>query len=111
MFFQLKTIFTVFNIHFHLLVTSFNPKTTMKNAAWDNEYTSCDRWAEFAKNDLHLLEQFGRHATQLESPRKKKAKPPSKGVANPASTTMAVLRPQLTAALNGLVRESSFWST
>lgn len=106
---QLKTIFTIFNIHFHLLVTSFNPKTTMKKAGWDAEHTSCDRWAELTKKELHLLEHFSRHATQVDPPplKKKRVKAPSTGASLAAApaTTMAVLRPQLTAALNGLIRK------
>lgn len=91
------------------MVTSFNPKTTMKKAAWDHEQTSCNRWAEHARKELHLLELFSRHATQVEpAPLKKKrakVKQNSPEFDSPAPTTMAVLRPRLTAALNGLIRQ------
>lgn len=83
----------------------------MKKAAWDHEYTSCERWSRFAKGEYHLLESFARHATQVDPPppnKKPTTKQPQAPTGADALTpnTMAVLRPRLTAALNGLVRES-----
>lgn len=81
----------------------------MKKASWDKEYTSCNRWAEHAQKEHHLLETFARHATQVDTPpvKKRRTQPcPTPSLGSAASTTMAVLRPQLTAALNGLIRKS-----
>lgn len=80
----------------------------MKNASWDDEHTSCNRWAEHARKEYHLLENFARNATQVEPPpsKKKRTNPKGSSLANPAQPTMAVLRPQLTAELNALIRKS-----
>lgn len=108
---QLKTINTIFGIEFHLLVSSFNPDTTQKKALWADEYTSCDRWAEHGFNNLHLLEDFSRYAHAVQpAPHKitRRKKPQTNPTldSGPKLAPLAVLRPQLTAALNGLVRKS-----
>lgn len=109
---QLETVSSIFKFDFHLLLTSFNPKTTKKKAAWADEFTSCDRWAEHAYHELHLLEDFSRYANAAHlaaAPTGKRrkisqAKKPQAPKEDP-SLPLSVLRSQLTTALNRLVRK------
>lgn len=111
---KLETVFSIFHIHFHLLVATFNPKTTMKNALWMNEYTSCKAWGDHAKSELHLLEAFARHATSVPAS-VKSSKIQSKPTSNLNDTgrskpTQQEDRKLLNDLLNGLVRKHPCYS-
>lgn len=99
---QLHLIHGHFDIEFHLLVSSFHPKTKLAKALWMEEYTSCNRWAELVRTEHHLLENFAKEATQC--PRDVFKKPSRKPRAIPIKTKeQARLRQQLTLQLNQLV--------
>lgn len=111
---KLETVFSIFHIHFHLLVALYNPKTTMKNALWMHKYTSCKAWGDHAKSHMHLLESFARHSTSVPSsvkaPQTIKAKPSSSGDADQdtddgSKATQKEQRKLLTTLLKGLVRK------
>lgn len=101
----------LFGIEFHLMVASFRPKTTSKNALWKHEYCSCLRWAEHAKKEHHLLEAFAHHSTQAPLPTntEKKSRPTkttgAEGSSNDQMNSQQARRNLLTSLLNGLVRE------
>lgn len=97
---QLKTIYNTFNIHFHLLVSSFNPKTKDISALWEQEHTSCESWAEHARSEFHLLQVFSNaaHRAPLSTTANtsKLSKPP---------TSQQLLRKQFHQLLNQLIRK------
>ncbi|EGF97733.1 uncharacterized protein MELLADRAFT_69799 [Melampsora larici-populina 98AG31] len=66
---QLQSIYKRFGIHSHLLVASWNPKTKLDDPMWNPEYTTCPRWAKYAKKNHHLARDFAIRSTaaQIES--------------------------------------------
>ncbi|EGF98619.1 uncharacterized protein MELLADRAFT_113400 [Melampsora larici-populina 98AG31] len=62
---QLHALHAQFQIEFHLLVSSFTPKTKLAKALWMEEYTSCDRWAQLVKSEHHLLENFAKRVHSI----------------------------------------------
>ncbi|EGF98281.1 uncharacterized protein MELLADRAFT_113671 [Melampsora larici-populina 98AG31] len=98
---EVSKVVKQFNIEFHLLASSFHPKTTLSKALWMEEYTSCDRWAELGQSEYHLLENFAKEATQC--PRDVFKKKPLTTVKPLAVKEQTQLRQELTAYLNQLV--------
>ncbi|KAH9807276.1 hypothetical protein DFH28DRAFT_1039601 [Melampsora americana] len=98
---QLHGLHAQFQIEFHLLVSSFTPKTKLAKALWMEEYTSCDRWAQLVKSEHHLLENFAKEATQCPRDVFKKKKTPN--ARPPTATEQTRLRQELTSRLNQLV--------
>ncbi|EGG09554.1 uncharacterized protein MELLADRAFT_104169 [Melampsora larici-populina 98AG31] len=84
---------------FHLLVSAWHPNTTMTRALYQDEFTSCERWAVHARSEFHLLERFALESTQAPPNTKKKNKKTDSATA----THQDCLRKELTTCLNGLV--------
>ncbi|EGF98628.1 uncharacterized protein MELLADRAFT_69188 [Melampsora larici-populina 98AG31] len=98
---QLHALHAQFQIEFHLLVSSFTPKTKLAKALWMEEYTSCDRWAQLVKSEHHLLENFAKESTQC--PRDVFKKKASTNAKPATATEQTRLRQELTSRLNQLV--------
>lgn len=92
---QLQSLFTSHRINFHLLVATWNPDTTLKNALWQEEYTSCDEWAIQAQSKWHLLECFSHEATKA---------PPAICIKSRGKKPQELLRSSFKDLLNGLIR-------
>ncbi|EGG00226.1 uncharacterized protein MELLADRAFT_67924 [Melampsora larici-populina 98AG31] len=94
---QLRIIHNKFRFHFHLLVASWNPNTSMTRALYQDEFTSCEHWANHARTDFHLLKRFAVASTQAPSTALKSKTKATK------STPQANIRKELITRLNGLV--------
>ncbi|EGF98170.1 uncharacterized protein MELLADRAFT_113774 [Melampsora larici-populina 98AG31] len=97
---QLHLINTQFDIEFHLLVSSFNPKTKLAKELWTEEHNSCNWWAELVQNEHHLLENFAKEPTKCPSNVFKKPKVRAAPIKVKEQTC---LRTELTLRLNQLV--------
>lgn len=93
-----------------MLASTFNPKTKLAKALWTSEYTSCERWAKYAKQEYKLLECFSKEATQAPSEAFKEEKSKRNKNANSPPREQARLRKKLTSLLNGLVRELNVYN-
>ncbi|KAH9823023.1 hypothetical protein DFH28DRAFT_880159, partial [Melampsora americana] len=60
---QLLTLKNHFNLHFHLLLASWNPGSPTSRALFQDEHSSCQRWAWMQQKN-HLLECFAFEATK-----------------------------------------------
>ncbi|EGG06562.1 uncharacterized protein MELLADRAFT_106484 [Melampsora larici-populina 98AG31] len=97
---QLHVLKNQFNLQFHLLVASWNPGTSAPRALFQNEFTSCDRWARNQQKN-HLLECFTFESTKAPlhlRPKRNEIKPMCEGAARQAQR-----RTELANALNGLI--------
>ncbi|KAH9822479.1 hypothetical protein DFH28DRAFT_922778 [Melampsora americana] len=97
---QLHALKSHFNLHFHLLLACLNPASSTSEALFQDEATSCERWARHQKKQ-HLLECFAFEATKAPEhirPKRKEPKPPSESAVHQAQ-----LRADLVLALNNLV--------
>ncbi|EGG11558.1 uncharacterized protein MELLADRAFT_91136 [Melampsora larici-populina 98AG31] len=99
---QLQSIFKRFGIHSHLLVASWNPKTKLDDPMWNPEYTTCPRWAEYAKKTHHLARDFAIRSTaaQIETTENKKSSNQNN------QTTQESMRKKLTNLLNHEIRNN-----
>ncbi|EGG12915.1 uncharacterized protein MELLADRAFT_101494 [Melampsora larici-populina 98AG31] len=93
---QLSLIHNKFGFQYHLLVAVWNPNTSMTRALYQDEFTSCEHWAEHARSEPHLLERFANQSTQAPKQTKKAKKTTN-------STYQANLRKDLITRLNGLI--------
>ncbi|EGF98828.1 uncharacterized protein MELLADRAFT_95386 [Melampsora larici-populina 98AG31] len=94
---QLHIINSKFHFHFHLLVAAWNPNTSQTRALYQEEFTSCERWAVHARKELHLLERFAVECTQAPPKSQKNAKQAE------YSKHQASLRKELNTSLNDLI--------
>ncbi|EGG10905.1 uncharacterized protein MELLADRAFT_92269 [Melampsora larici-populina 98AG31] len=97
---QLHVLKEHFNLQFHLLVASWNPATSAPRALFQEEYTSCARWAR-DQQKVHLLECFAFKATKAPQHLRSKRldpKPMSEGAARQGQR-----RTELAHALNDLI--------
>ncbi|KAH9815794.1 hypothetical protein DFH28DRAFT_1082086 [Melampsora americana] len=97
---QLHVLKNHFNLQFHLLLASWNPTSTAARALFQDEYTSCQRWARDQKKK-HLLECFAFESTKAPHsmrPKRHDPKPMSEGAARQGQRRM-----ELAHALNNLI--------
>lgn len=88
------------NLQFHLLLASWNPDSPSNQALFQDEHTSCLRWAR-AHKKKHLLEIFAFESTKAPEhlrPKRDEPKPISE-----AAARQAAKRSELTGALNNLI--------
>ncbi|EGG02717.1 uncharacterized protein MELLADRAFT_78734 [Melampsora larici-populina 98AG31] len=88
------------NVHFPLLVACWNPTTSTNQALFQDEHTSCKRWALMEKK-VHLLERFSFEATK--APEHLRVKPGLPKTQSEAGARQALKRSELTKALNSLI--------
>ncbi|EGF97829.1 uncharacterized protein MELLADRAFT_69742 [Melampsora larici-populina 98AG31] len=97
---QLHVLKNHFNLQFHLLVATWNPGKSAARALFQEEYSSCARWAH-DQQKTHLLECFAFEATKAPQhmrPKPLDPKPLSQGAARQAQR-----RTELAHALNDLI--------
>lgn len=73
----------------------------MTRALYQDEFTSCEHWANLARTDFHLLERFAVASTQAPSTALK-----PKNKSSGTSTPQDKIRKELIQRLNGLVGQS-----
>ncbi|EGF98462.1 uncharacterized protein MELLADRAFT_113522 [Melampsora larici-populina 98AG31] len=89
-----------FNLQYHLLVARWNPASTGSNALFQDEFTTCERWAR-SEQKTHLLERFTFESTKAPQhlrTTRKEPKPMSEAAARQANR-----RAELAKALNELM--------
>ncbi|KAH9807978.1 hypothetical protein DFH28DRAFT_911836 [Melampsora americana] len=97
---QLHVLKNQLNLQFHLLLASWNPDSPSNQALFQDEHTSCLRWAR-AHKKKHLLEIFAFESTKAPEhlrPKQDQPKPISE-----AAARQAAKRTELTVALNNLI--------
>ncbi|KAH9823447.1 hypothetical protein DFH28DRAFT_880442 [Melampsora americana] len=97
---QLHVLNNHFGLQFHLMVASWNPASTSSRALFQNEHTSCARWAKLQKK-THLLERFTFEATQV--PEHLRKKPEEAKPLSAAAARQTARRSKLARALNELI--------
>ncbi|EGG06039.1 uncharacterized protein MELLADRAFT_63734 [Melampsora larici-populina 98AG31] len=98
---QLKVLNHQFNLHFHLLLASWNPASSTRQALFQDKYTSCARWMRLQKKN-HLLECLTFESTK--APEHLRPQGPAQAKTQSESAArQANARAQLAQELNNLI--------
>ncbi|KAH9815166.1 hypothetical protein DFH28DRAFT_1126534 [Melampsora americana] len=97
---QLHVLNSQLNLQFHLLLASWNPDSPTTRALFQDEHTSCERWAR-AQKKKHLLECFSFDSTR--APDYLRPTPDQRKPISEAAARQAAKRTELTRSLNNLI--------